>query len=263
MKKLIIAISICAIGLAAEAALSKTSLNIETTKANDLQVSLQSSEDVYGLQFDLTYDPAQLKLTEEKITHMFSGSDVRSNMSVYSKIKEPGLARVIMFDLGGNVIADANNLESILLIDYDVNAVELSSVDASTTVGVTNIILAGAKGSSVPVTHINDRETDDASGEVLLNFGETAPYETSIVGNYPNPFNPSTTIEFDLAKAGFVDVTIYDLQGRKVVNLHSGNLDQSQGHVFNWDANNVASGQYFARITAPGFSDVINMTLLK
>ena len=103
----------------------------------------------------------------------------------------------------------------------------------------------------------------DASGEVLLTFGETAPYETSIVGNYPNPFNPSTTIEFNLAKAGFVDVTIYDLQGRKVVNLHSGNLDQAQGHTFNWDANNVASGKYFARITAPGFSDVINMTLLK
>ena len=89
------------------------------------------------------------------------------------------------------------------------------------------------------------------------------PYETTIVANYPNPFNPTTTIEFDLAKAGFVDVTVYDLQGRKVVNLFNGNLDKSQGYTFNWDASSVASGQYFARITAPGFSDVINMTLLK
>ena len=60
-----------------------------------------------------------------------------------------------------------------------------------------------------------------------------------------------------------MDVTVYDLQGRKVVNLFNGNLDQAQGYTFNWDASSVASGQYFARITAPGFSDVINMTLLK
>jgi len=262
MKKLLITISIFAIGMASQV-MTKTSLNIETTKANDLQVMLQSSEDVYGLQFDLTYDPAQLKLTEDNITHMFSGSDVRSNMSVYSKIKEPGLARVIMFDLGGNALVDANNLESILLVDYETSD-KVSVVGTTTTIGVQSIVVAGAHGQDIRLTHINDQPVaDDGSGEVLLDLNEPAPYETSIVGNYPNPFNPSTTIEFDLAKAGFVDVTIYDLQGRKVVSLYSGNLEQSKGHTFNWDASNVASGQYFARITAPGYSDVINMTLLK
>tara|TARA_B100001964_G_C14072663_1_gene526592 strand:- start:411 stop:965 length:555 start_codon:yes stop_codon:yes gene_type:complete len=184
-------------------------------------------------------------------------------MSVYSKIKEPGLARVIMFDLGGNALVDANNLESILLVDYETSD-KVSVVGTTTTIGVQSIVVAGAHGQDIRLTHINDQPVaDDGSGEVLLDLNEPAPYETSIVGNYPNPFNPSTTIEFDLAKAGFVDVTIYDLQGRKVVSLYSGNLEQSKGHTFNWDASNVASGQYFARITAPGYSDVINMTLLK
>ena len=67
----------------------------------------------------------------------------------------------------------------------------------------------------------------------------------------------------DVATENGHDVTIFDLQGRKVANLYSGILEQQRGHKFTWDASNVASGQYFVRITAPGYSDVHNMTLLK
>ena len=66
-----------------------------------------------------------------------------------------------------------------------------------------------------------------------------------------------------MKNAGHVDVTVYDLQGRKVASLYSGLLEAKEGHVFTWDASNVASGQYFARITAPNYSDVHNMTLIK
>ena len=119
---------------------------------------------------------------------------------------------------------------------------------------INNIVAAGAHGEGIVI---------DESIEFTFDLGDETPYQTSIVGNYPNPFNPTTTIEFDLAKSGVVDVTIYDLQGRKVANLFNGNLEAAQGYTFNWDASNVASGQYFGRISAPGFSDVLNMTLLK
>ena len=226
-------------------------LNVEKANLNDLQIKLESSVDVYGLQFDVNYDPAQLKLNENNISHLFSGSDVRSNMSVYSKIKEPGLARVIMFDLGGTAILEANNLEKVIQLSYE----SVDSFKGSTLVSVSNIVAAGSHGEEVAIDNSIDFTFD-------LNDG-LSPYETSIVGNYPNPFNPTTTIEFDLANAGVVDVTVYDLQGRKVASLHNGMLDAAQGYTFNWDASSVASGQYFARITAPGFTDVINMTLLK
>ena len=250
MKKLLVTISILALGFAAQAT-TTASVNVEKSNLNDLQVMLESDVDVYGLQFDVNYDASQLQLTETNITHLFSGSDVRSNMSVYSKIKEPGLARVIMFDLGGNAILDANNLEKVLQISYD----NVNSFTGLTSITVNNIVAAGVHGEGITI---------DDSVEFTFDISDgIAPYETSIVGNYPNPFNPTTTIEFDLAKAGVVDVTIYDLQGRKVANLYNGSLEASQGYTFNWDASNVASGQYFARISAPGFSDVINMTLLK
>ena len=75
---------------------------------------LESEQDVYGLQFDITFNANQITLSEENIAHMFATNDSRSNMSVYSKVKEPGLARVIMFDLGGNALLDAGNLEKII-----------------------------------------------------------------------------------------------------------------------------------------------------
>ena len=249
MKKLLVGMSILALGLAAQA--TTATLELEKSSLNDLQIMLESDADVYGLQFDLNYDAAQLQLTETNITHLFTGSDVRSNMSVYSKIKEPGLARVIMFDLGGNAILNKNNLEKVLQISYD----NVDSYSGIASVTINNIVAAGAHGEGITI---------DDSVEFTFDINDgTSPYETSIVGNYPNPFNPTTTIEFDLAKAGVVDVTVYDLQGRKVANLYNGNLEASQGYTFNWDASNVASGQYFARISSPGFSDVINMTLLK
>ena len=250
MKKLIVIISIMALGLAAQVN-SMAAVNVQKSNLNDLEVMLQSEVDVYGLQFDVNYNPTELQLNESNITHLFTGSDVRSNMSVYSKIKEEGLARVIMFDLGGSVILNANNLEKVLQITYD----NVDSFSGTSSITINNIVAAGAHGEDIAI---------DDSVEFTFDMDDgLAPYETSVKRTYPNPFNPTTTIEFDLAKAGVVDVTVYDVQGRKVANLFNGNLDVSQGYKFNWDASNVASGQYFARISAPGFSDVINMTLLK
>jgi len=252
MKKLLITFSICALTFAAEQVATKNAeLKVDKANLNDLHIMLESKSDVYGLQFDLNYDDSKIQLTEDNISHMFSGSDVRSNMSVYSKIKEPGLARVIIFDLGGNAILNANDAENVLRLSYD----NINAFSGQTTLKFNNMVAAGAHGEEVDMDEEFKVTFDVDNG---LN-----PYETTIVANYPNPFNPTTTIEFDLAKAGFVDVTVYDLQGRKVVNLFNGNLDKAQGYTFNWDASSVASGQYFARITAPGFSDVINMTLLK
>ena len=113
MKTLLVTLSIFALSFGAQnAAVTKNaSFNIEKVNANELYISLEADSDVYGLQFDLNYNADEITLTESDISHMFDGSDARSNMSVYSKIKEPGMARVIMFDLGGEAILNANNLE--------------------------------------------------------------------------------------------------------------------------------------------------------
>ena len=96
---------------------------------------MNSDSNIYGLQFDLNYDAQKIKLSEEAINHMFSSNDIRSNMSVYSKIKEPGLARVIMIDLNGQPIISSNTTENVLSLSY-----ENLSTDAKFSITLDNIL---------------------------------------------------------------------------------------------------------------------------
>ncbi|MBI5471514.1 MAG: T9SS type A sorting domain-containing protein [Ignavibacteriae bacterium] len=69
------------------------------------------------------------------------------------------------------------------------------------------------------------------------------------VESYPNPFNPSTQIKFDLPEASHVSLAVYDVLGRKVAELVNGQVAVGY-HSVTWNASGVASGMYFARFTA-------------
>jgi len=89
----------------------------------------------------------------------------------------------------------------------------------------------------------------------------------SIGPNYPNPFNPSTTIEFTLQKSGPVALVIYDLLGREIRRLADNNLESGAQSVI-WDSRDasgidVPSGVYFYKLTTLGFSDTKRMTLIR
>jgi len=67
--------------------------------------------------------------------------------------------------------------------------------------------------------------------------------------SYPNPFNPSTTITFDLPENSNVSLVVYDVLGRKVAELENG-MKEAGYHATTWNAADVASGFYFARFAA-------------
>ncbi|MBU1652105.1 T9SS type A sorting domain-containing protein, partial [bacterium] len=91
---------------------------------------------------------------------------------------------------------------------------------------------------------------------------EAIPEVYSLEQNYPNPFNPTTEIAFNLPAASNVELTVYDTMGRSVATLFSGNLNAGR-HLVTFDASHLASGIYFYRIDADGFSDLEKMALLK
>ncbi|MBD3167430.1 T9SS type A sorting domain-containing protein [bacterium] len=79
---------------------------------------------------------------------------------------------------------------------------------------------------------------------------------------YPNPFNPTGTVAFDLPQPSDVKILVYDLLGREVTELVNGRLRAGAHHV-SWNAERHASGVYFIQMEAGGFHAVRKAVLLK
>jgi hypothetical protein len=78
----------------------------------------------------------------------------------------------------------------------------------------------------------------------------------------PNPFNPTTTIRYDLPHASAVSLIVYDLLGQEVAKLVDGTLEPGH-HQAQWNAHQVPSGVYIARLATLGYNRSIKMLLLK
>jgi len=81
--------------------------------------------------------------------------------------------------------------------------------------------------------------------------------------NYPNPFNPSTNIEFTLGQGGETTLKVYDISGREVATILSGQQLNAGSHTYNFDASNLSSGVYFYRLNSSGVQITRKMTLVK
>ena len=96
---------------------------------------------------------------------------------------------------------------------------------------------------------------------------QTVPVYFNVFQNFPNPFNPITTLKYDLLEDSFVDITIYDMLGNVVNNLV--NRNQRRGYKsVQWNATNnqgqpVSTGLYFYTIQAGDFIQTKKMLLLK
>jgi hypothetical protein len=93
------------------------------------------------------------------------------------------------------------------------------------------------------------------------------PSDYALLANYPNPFNSSTTIQYQLKAATHVDISIFDIHGRKIKTLK--NDRQPAGfHSLNWNGENDSqnlnsSGQYFVRFKADDFQQGKKILLIK
>jgi len=84
----------------------------------------------------------------------------------------------------------------------------------------------------------------------------------SLSQNYPNPFDPSTKIQFSLTRRSYVTLTIFDLLGREVATLVS---EEHSAGSYNtrWDATGMASGIYLYRLQAGDFVETKKLILFR
>jgi len=86
--------------------------------------------------------------------------------------------------------------------------------------------------------------------------------EFALLGNYPNPFNPTTNIRFSLAAASEIQLAVYDVMGREVAQLVNGAMAAGV-HEVAFDGAGLSSGVYFARMSGSFGSDVMKLMLMK
>jgi hypothetical protein len=88
------------------------------------------------------------------------------------------------------------------------------------------------------------------------------PTEYELYQNFPNPFNPTTSVSFYLPSGGYVTLRVYNVLGIEVASLFEGRMS-SGTHSVVWDAQDVPSGIYVYRLTAGSFTAVKKMVLMK
>jgi len=188
-------------------------------------------------------------------------------------------------------LPDVSDLDVLLL-----NAWVNESGTASSVIGMRNCLDKLEPSLMIPghiqeLYHAPDNraryawayEVDDVpipSDIMVMAWGEKYHFSTANVGimppntdqslqklffidqNYPNPFNPVTAISFELSADSQVELSIYDISGRKVTTLI--NDTKSIGyHTVNWDASGYSSGIYIYRLQAGAFVDTKKMVFMK
>jgi hypothetical protein len=92
--------------------------------------------------------------------------------------------------------------------------------------------------------------------------GDVLPTSTALKPNYPNPFNPVTTLSFTLSRSGSVRLSVFDLTGRKVRTLIDKKM-AAGAHKVQFNGSTLPSGEYLCRLQCGDFSEVRKMVIMK
>ena len=83
-----------------------------------------------------------------------------------------------------------------------------------------------------------------------------------VFSNFPNPFNPSVTINFELSNQNYTNISVYNLLGERIDKLVSDNFSAGN-YSLKWDASAFPTGIYFLKFTTPSFSQTRKIMYLK
>lgn len=97
----------------------------------------------------------------------------------------------------------------------------------------------------------------------IVNISTEVPEKFTLKQNFPNPFNPETSIRFSLPKQSNVTVKVFDITGKLVSVLANNEIVQAGTSELKFNASNLASGIYFYNLTAGSFNETKKMILVK
>ena len=204
------------------------------------------------------------------------GAELNDNDS-FAKFLMPPKAPKGRFDVRFSKGARLNEgREGIVLLQSDayplsINLVRAPQAGASEIV-IEELVRAATvrsytigEGEIIEITNPDVTALKISSSDEIEEY--SLPSQFTLQGNYPNPFNPSTQVVFDLPEAGVIQVDIYDMLGRRVLSVPAQEMTAGANRKVQIDASELASGMYIYNVRAQmGSKTEIStgrMTLLK
>ncbi len=166
------------------------------------------------------------------------------------------------------------NLNSVYFISADTGwAAGTNTVIKTTNGGLNWISQYSSTASLNSIRFFNSHTGWSCGGNKMLftnsgglvyvkEISSLTPGTFKLYNNYPNPFNPSTVISFDVPLESTVQLKVYDILGREVVTLLNKPLKPGKYEIL-FNASNLSSGVYFCKLIAESYSSSIQLLLLK
>ena len=235
----------------------KVSSITATDSGYDIQLDYMSDNDIGGYQFDFLSGGALTLTGATDDAQSFDGITTGNNV-------------VLAFSFGGTSAPASAEYAPLVTLSATVDtgmvgqdvlleAIEDLSAD-------TRLIVSDAAGSALD-SDFHEALWTVGSDSFLLDNDSTTPITFSLSDNYPNPFNPSTTIDYSVAEPSFVDLSIFDASGRLVKKIVSENKNVGSYSV-SWNGTtdsgvDASTGMYFYTVEAGSFTETKKMLLVK
>lgn len=188
----------------------------------------------------------------------YNGLLITDSMTMGAITNEYGFDEAVItaVNAGADILLYNNNLmvanNNVSLVERVIDLIERSVMEG--TISMARIDEANERIAALKAKYVTSVQAPYAQLGAL-------PGSYELV-NYPNPFNPSTVLRLAMPQTGRAALKIYDLLGREVSTLFEGTLTQG-AHIFNWNAESLPAGIYFARLSTQNSSAVRKMVLLK
>ncbi len=136
------------------------------------------------------------------------------------------------------------------------NQLESQVTGAAPLIAINSVLVAGTAGRGVWTRPLSELTTN-IENNILCSYPKTI----ALYQNYPNSFNPSTTIEFTLPQSKYVELKVFNLLGKEVSTLISSKLNQGN-HTYQYGGKNLASGIYYYQLVAGDYQQIKKMILI-
>ena len=107
-----------------------------------------------------------------------------------------------------------------------------------------------------------NQDIESYSGPILEADIVVHPSTFKLIGAYPNPFNPTTIVQYSLSEFSWINLSVYNIRGQKLTTLYNGKNIPGV-HSVNWNGSNYSSGVYFISLKVNGAIITQKVLLLK